>query len=237
MTSLLTVHDALSLLNKSSLPTVITEGSDDYRVMRKIENRLSDIGVDFLPLGGRGMVLDVWERLPPPRHANTVALVDLDLWLYTEIPTRYTGDNILYTNGYSIENDILLDYDLLSLLDAAEMATFAAELSIVCAEHARQIEAAKTGHNYFLKRHASDILAAGDVTATLSVPEVALKQILEIQFRQAVRGKTVFQLLVRQLSRAGRFAKFGYKQLYEIGSSNIGGIFEALEGELRVRLS
>lgn len=233
MPSPLSVTDALALLSKSSLPTLLTEGTDDYRVMRKVENRLADLGVDFLPLGGRLMVLDVWRSLPAHRHNNTAALVDLDCWLYCGIPSDCIGDNLIYTKGYSIENDIMLDCDLTNLMDAHEESVFYQELEIVSAYHAREIEKAKSGLDFSLATHVNAIIGAGDISPSLCEKEKETKQIIIRFFKQNLRGKSLLELLVRQLNRPGRFAKIGYRPLYEFGSMNIGSIFQDLESSIR----
>lgn len=233
MHSILSADDALAVLNRSQLPTVVTEGSDDYRVMRKIEERLSDCDIDFLPVGGKDKVLYVWENLPMERKLNTLAIVDLDKWLYLGIPDRYVGNGLMYTVGYSIENDIFMDASLIHLCDNHELVNFMADLRIVCAHHAREIGRAIRGETHLLKKHVNHIIADGDITPSLDADELARKSNLERHFGQALRGKTLLEVLVRQTNRAGRFAKFGYKHIYEMGSCQIGKIFEQMERDIR----
>lgn len=233
MTNPTSAADAIALLQRTSLPTVITEGSDDYRIMRKIEKRLSDLGVDFMPLGGKDMVLEVWEGLPQSRSASVIAFVDLDAWIYTEIPPEYRGENLIYTCGYSIENDLFIDSDIRNLLEGHEEADFQSDLDAVCADHARQVNQLISGAPYSLSRHIHVVLGEGDKTATLSPDELRTKTVLKENFGQALRGKTLFELLVKQLSRHGRYAKIGHKQLYEFASATIGPIFSDLEMRIR----
>ena len=237
MSNPLTVADALGVLQRSSLPTVITEGSDDYRVMRKIEKRLADIGVDFLPLSGKDMVLAVWSQIPAHRSTNTLALVDLDDWLYCGIPLQYQAPTLLYTVGYSIENDLLMDGGLEGILEAAEVASFQNDLAIVCADHAIQIERCKNGLPFELKRHAIQIINEGDKSPTLAVNECQTKTVLVEHYQQMLRGKTILQILVKQTNRPNRFAKLGYRQLYEIASMQPGRIFREFEERVRTHMT
>ena len=233
MREILTANDALAVLSRSSLPTVVTEGSDDYRIMRKFEERLADCGIDFLPVGGKAKVLDTWQRLPQTRRRNTVAIVDLDEWLYVGIPDEYIGEGLFYTFGYSIENDIFLDADLIGICDPHEKADFLNELSIVSARHAREIEHLVHQRNFQIADHVSAIINAGDISVSLNNAEMHRKHLLERHHGQLLRGKTLLQLLVRQSSREGRYVKFGYKHIYELGATRMGTIFQNLEDNIR----
>lgn len=229
----LTVEDALATLQRSNLPTVITEGRDDYRVLRRVENRLADIGVDFLPLSGRNTVLSVWEQLPIERRSNVIAIVDLDEWIYKGIPFNYMGENLIYTVGYSIENDILLDCSVDDFLYPSEISEFQSELRHVCADHAVQIERCKAGLEYLIKRHANQILNEADKTEDLNPNELKTHEILISNFKQFMRGKTIFQLIVRQTTKSGRAANLNYDHLYEFASIRPGPILQQLEDRIR----
>lgn len=233
MRSPLSVEDALAMLSRSSLPTVLTEGRDDYRVLRKMERRLSDIGVDFLPLSGRSTVLEVWRQIPQDRAQHVLALVDLDDWIYNGIPIDYIGENLIYTIGYSIENDIILDCSIENFLDPHELVNFHAELDKVSADHAIQIHNCISGADYFLQRHVNQIINEPDKDGQLSADQVRLKKILKSNFKQFMRGKSVFQLIVRQTTSKGRHVNLGYNHLYEFASAQQGPIFLQLESRIR----
>ena len=233
----LTAEDALAALSRSSLPTVITEGSDDYRIMRKIESRLSDIGVDFLPLGGKKTVLEVWRRLPDARRHSVVTIVDLDLWILQGVPAEYQGEDIIYTFGFSIENDIFIDANLINLCDDEEKERFFNELSLVSSWYSGEIQKALRDDPYEIKVHAAEVINRGGLPINLDDDGNQLDNIIQLNYAQVVRGKTLIELLARQLNRHGRFAKFGYKQIYEIGSYSLGEILSELERKIRIRLS
>jgi hypothetical protein len=229
----LTVEDAIATLSHSNLPTVITEGRDDYRVLRRVEKRLTDVGVDFSPLSGRETVLAVWEQLPKARQSTVLALVDLDEWIYKGIPTQYVGDNLIYTVGYSIENDILLDCDIEEFLDDHEVIAFTSDLCHVSADHAIQIERCKSGQSYLLKRHVNEIINEQDKSPFLTPHELNTQAVLKSHFRQFMRGKSVFELIIRQTTKKGRHVNLNYKHLYEFASVRPGPILLQLERKIR----
>jgi len=232
MRQVLTAGEALSLLARSSLPTVVTEGIFDYRAMRKIEEKLGDIGVDFFPLGGKDKVLNVWTGLPAHRRANTVAIVDLDAWIFIGIPNMYQGDGLLYTAGYSIENDLMGDSPLLDLLEPAERVAFDAEVAVFSQFQALQVERLIVGGHPCNWPHVGHVIQ-NPVKENLGPAGKIIDEMTVKYFSHFLRGKSLFELLARQLNRDGRFVKFSYKQLYEIGSSRIGPLLSQLEGDIR----
>lgn len=237
MNSVVTVSDALVLLERSAIPTVLTEGSDDYRIMRKVESQLSDLGVDFLPIGNKNTVLEIWSNLPASRRSSVIAIVDLDLWILSDIPNIYQKSSLLTTFGFSIENDIFLDGTLLELCEPDEKERFFKDLSIISSWYARQITFALNGDPFCFSDHVNSVIASGDIKDQLNDNEKTMREIVYKNYPQVLRGKAVLQLLMRQLSAPGRYAKFGYKQLYEIGSSRPGEIFSELESKIRNILS
>lgn len=233
MNSPITPEVGIALLENSIIPTLLTEGSTDYRVLRRIEKKLADCGVNFLPLGGRDNVLSVWAGLSPERRRTVAILVDLDMWLYFGVPQHLHDSNVILTQGYSIENDIFLDGPLFRLLSDEEKNSFHNDLEIVAIRHAREIHKCGQGEPFELKTSAYKILADGQVAIQLSAAEKRWFDMLKSHFGQTLRGKSLFQLLARQLSSSGRPVKFGYDHLYEIGASNLNGIFETLESRIR----
>ena len=228
----LTSEEAISLISRSSLPTVMTEGIFDYRVMRRLEERLKDVGVDFLPLGGKEKVLTVWSRLPENRRHNTVAVVDLDMWLFSGIPVEFQSDSLICTLGYSIENDIADDSGLLDLLDPEERDVFNSKISLFSRFQAHQIDRHLNHGEACQWPHANlAIQQANAVTLTQSGDY--FQSITENHFTQCIRGKSLFEIIGGQLNRPGRFVTFSYKQLYEMASARPGVILEHMELNIR----
>ena len=57
----ISTEEAIAVIKKSSLPTVVIEGADDAIVYRKIED-IGDGFVSLLPVGGRENVLAIFNR-------------------------------------------------------------------------------------------------------------------------------------------------------------------------------
>ena len=106
----ISLEEWVALLERSMLPTIIIEGSDDVLVYREFEKKLN---VDVLPVGGRNTILEIFKEKntnPKLANKNIIFIADLDTWVYQGLPDEYNSPTLIFTNGYSIENDILRDY-------------------------------------------------------------------------------------------------------------------------------
>ena len=73
----------------------------------------------YCPVGGRETLLAVYKRRNEFAHLPVAFVADRDLWLFSGIPPDYP--DIIWTEGYSIENDLYADANLENLLDADEV--------------------------------------------------------------------------------------------------------------------
>ncbi len=105
----ISLEEWVALLERSMLPTIIIEGSDDVLVYREFEKKLN---VDVLPVGGRNTILEIFKEkiLIQNWQIKYYFIADLDTWVYQGLPDEYNSPTLIFTNGYSIENDILRDY-------------------------------------------------------------------------------------------------------------------------------
>lgn len=100
----MTVDEIISYLNHSNIPTLLVEGKDDHQIYRWVEEKLADSDLDILPCGGRKALLDLYDEKHKIKKKDILFFADLDLWLFSGVPIKYR--DIIFTNGYSIENDI-----------------------------------------------------------------------------------------------------------------------------------
>ena len=114
----LTVEEVLDTLRHSSLRTVLVEGPDDVRWYEVLFKK-GDIGWEPMSSGGRNTLLKVFEGLSEEERRSVVFVADRDMWFFDTIPAKY-GD-VIFTEGYSIENDILQDSSAMELISQEEM--------------------------------------------------------------------------------------------------------------------
>lgn len=112
----ISLEEWIALLERSVLPTIIIEGRDDVIVYREFEKKLN---VDVLPVGGRNTILEIFKEKainPKLANKNIIFIADLDNWVYQGLPDEYNDQTLIFTDGYSIENDIFRDYECENIL-------------------------------------------------------------------------------------------------------------------------
>lgn len=155
----LDVEEIIALLKKTSLPTVIVEGSDDMIVYRRFEIRLAHLGISIFPVCGRKKVLDIFLRKSEiPADVKLVFVADQDTWVNTGVPAQYQSSQMVLTTGYSIENDVFMDGNLVSLLKGQEVAKFSSELESFVEWYSLALSRHLNGSNHLISLHPDHVL-------------------------------------------------------------------------------
>jgi Protein of unknown function (DUF4435) len=226
----LSLDEWVSLLSKSNLPTVITEGKDDYSVFRRLESKFTSHGLSFLPVGGRNTVLSLFERRSEFRNTRVLFVVDKDCWVLSGVPQFYISPSVIVSEGYSIENDVYRDGNLERLLDQQEKDTFRSELEIVCNWFSSAYRRILNGETVEIDHHPNRMISwCGtklkedfETQFGLGIPDRDLFDLLQNDYAKYLRGKTLMSLIVRQLSSSSRHAKYSKNALLEIGATSNG---------------
>lgn len=226
----LTADDVIALLKRTQLPTVVIEGDLDALIFRHFEEANSDNGLSVLPVGGRSCLLEVFDRKDEIDNDRIVFFADRDSWVYSQIPMRYHSESIIFTVGYSIENDAYIDGDLEKYLTAGERAAFFADLSKFLDWYSLALSRmlSGTGASISLNPHhvlgpehpALVLLAAGEAFPT------ALRGRLESDYRRLVRGKSLLKLLLLQLGKSSRTARHSAETLMEVSATGNGALIQ-----------
>lgn len=237
--AVVSVEETIALLKKTKLPTIIVEGADDMIVYRHLEENLSAIGVSVLPVGGRKNVLDIFSRRGElPNFVKITFIADQDIWVNTGIPPEYNDDRLIFTNGYSIENDIYIDGELWKLLQKEELTKFEAEVSaflrwyaLALFRHLQSVcDAIKSHPDHVLNpTHQSDLLS---LRAGESYPE-ELHESLSKDYQRVLRGKSLMALLIRQTSYKGREPHHNSKALMEVVAKRPGPLLESMYSRVK----
>lgn len=202
-----TVDDLIFALRHSQTPNVVVEGEDDVVIYRELIKRFEILDVDFHAAGGREKLLRVYERRSEFAHVPVAFIADRDMWVFTGIPADYAG--IIWTQGYSIENDLYTDAELERLLDARDVTEHRQILDALSTWFAFVVEETLAGNTPQLDVHCSRIVPPGqtELDADFSrdcgfrMPAAALVQRIRAAYQLLLRGKLLFQLLVRFLSK------------------------------------
>lgn len=241
------IDELFGTLKNSSLPTVLVEGKDDMIFYRRVEEELCDLGVDILAAGNKDKVLKLREKLISEKLPIPIAfVVDKDLWINYGVPSEYQQE-IITTNGYSIENDMFVDGDLLSLLTKSELDRFKSDLELFIKWYAlavdRNVNNRKStcDEKYSFRHHPNKLLNDNSfyeeeciLIENETYPTELYNSILD-EYEIKLRGKSLLGLLLRYLSEKNRKTKFSVYQLLELGAARKGNNFQNLVSQLRTK--
>ena len=212
----------VGMLHNSQLPTVIVEGKDDHQIYQWVERCAGSQKANVLPVGGKETLLAVYRRRNEFAHLPVAFVADRDLWLFSGIPPDYP--DIIWTEGYSIENDLYADANLENLLDADEVEKHRQVLEAIIEWFAFEVEEHLACRPAQVDKHCNEIVPLGQIEMDQNFctrrgfrpPNEELHQQIKDEYQLQLRGKTLFQILVRFLSAPRRDAKHSTSGLYEI---------------------
>ena len=155
----LTVDELVAVLGRSQLPTVIVEGQVDIQIYRWIEESIINRKVDIQSAGGRNNLLLVYKRRNEFAHLPVAFVADRDLWLFSGIPPGYP--DIIWTEGYSIENDLYAGANLENLLNVDEVDEHRQVLEAIIEWFAFEVEEHLAGREARVATHCNQVVRPG----------------------------------------------------------------------------
>lgn len=220
----LTVDELVSTLRRSKLPTVVVEGRNDMQILRWMEDLLKTHEIDILGVGGRPNLLAIYDRKSEFEHLPIAFIADRDKELFTQLPVGY--EEIIWTQGYSIENDLYAGAEpsLENLMDPQEAAEHRQLLNTVIKWFAFEVEEFLAGRIPEFNHHCNEVVPQGQTEIDSGFrqcrgfrrPNSELLQEIKDAYQLQLRGKLLFQMLVRFLSKSNRRIKHSIHGLYEI---------------------
>jgi hypothetical protein len=235
------VEEIISELSKStSLLTVLVEGKDDALVYRYIEDKLNDLisidnRADIFICGGRLELIEIFEGRERFKNTKVVFLADKDMWFFVGVPKEY--EDIVFTDGYSIENDVYIESVFNNLLDRDDRSLFdnlIKELSIWFAfEVNRYKETGDSKCDVSVDRVCPNNTFCPNFKKSINFvdPPQHLINLVCDEYTRALRGKNLFQALLRFLDKNA----FGYATLFRLGAKLENPKIEALINKLSAK--
>ena len=219
-----TVDELVSTLCRSRLPTIVVEGKEDMQIFRWMEDLLEVHEADVLGVGGRPNLLAVYDRRSEFAHLRVAFIADRDKELFTQLPEGY--EDIIWTQGYSIENDLYAGAEpsLENLMDSDEADEHRQVLDPIVKWFAFEVEEFLAGRTPEFDHHCDEVVPRGQTEIDngfrerrrFRPPNVVIQQQIREAYQLQLRGKQLFQVLIRFLSASNRSAKYSYHGLYEI---------------------
>lgn len=90
---------------------------------------------------------------------KTAFVADKDTWLFTAIPETFAG--VIWTEGYSIENDVYAGSRIEELLDVAERSPHRELLRNVIRWFAYEVELCRSGEEAQFGRKLAEVVPLG----------------------------------------------------------------------------
>jgi hypothetical protein len=211
------IAEIIGELTKSSLKNdfhyAFVEGVDDVKIYAEIV-RKKDLSSYFFfeQQGGRIQLFDLYDTIKsnhPLLLENVIFFADKDTFVFNPIPNVY--ENINFTKGYSIENDMFEDgYDFLMVeLSGDEKFRFeqlihnvsewfAFEIEQILSENNKDSKIAISGLNPEILAPNRNELEIGFLLKRnfQKANEVICQQIKD-EYKTLLRGKILFELLLR----------------------------------------
>ena len=203
----ITVDHLVGVLRRSRKPSIVVEGDDDVIIYRELAKRIGILEVALLPSGGREKLLQVYERRGEFSQVPVAFIADQDMWLFAGIAPGY--EDVIWTSGYSIENDLYADADLERLLDESEKAEHQQILDAISTWFAFAVEEYLAGNAPNLDLHCDEMVPPGKTELDAEfctrrgfrTPNAERVEQIRAAYQLLLRGKLLFQLLVRFLSK------------------------------------
>ncbi|MGD4318289.1 hypothetical protein QT621_27815, partial [Xanthomonas citri pv. citri] len=146
-------------------------------------------------------------------------IADKDTWVNTGIPSKYQQDILIFTNGYSIENDVFIDYgceQILEIEDSSIKNQFLADKEKFIHWYALALQATLNGENLTkereIARDPNEVLGNEyskfiALTANEIYP-TELQSNLKENYPLQIRGKSLLNLFRKHLKHHSSKAMF-----------------------------
>lgn len=215
-----TVSEIVSLLQKSALPTILVEGVDDMRRYRWMEDALAD-GVNVMQTGGRDKLFEIYNQRHL-FHIPVVFVADRDMLYFSGIPDEYDG--IVFTSGYSIENDILYDSAVERLFSSEEQELLHIIESELSRWYAFEVYNCLSNADYVVSYHVARLIdkntckfnPSSILPRQYETPPESLVKRIQDKFKVSFRGKNLLDLYEHVLQSRKEGPKYSKEALVEV---------------------
>lgn len=210
----------ISTLKHTSIPTLLVEGTGDVSIYRWLETHLGVGKIDILKCGGRVSLFEVYGRRHEFSTKPVLFLADLDDFIYFGVKLDYK--DIIFTAGYSIENDILEGKSIDYLFETSEKAEYDKVLLRLLEIYSQKIVIRSTNDSEGLDLHPSVFYDFDSSAFKASHPydmythDPLWLDHIKCQPFRLVRGKNLVNLYTSILSKRTRKSKYSRENIIEL---------------------
>jgi hypothetical protein len=214
------LDELVSTLKHSDDTFLLVEGTDDVMVYRWLIEKIGIEKISFQPCYGRENLFTLFNRREEIKQCKTIFVADKDTYVYSKVPPQYV--KIIWTSGYSIENDVYEGRKIEQLLDKTELVKFEKARTTFIRYYAFQLENFRNGRLFQFADNPKRVLKSDnslDVEAIkqykFTEPTKETIDYLTAHYDLLIRGKSLFELLLIFLGHAKRPAKHTRSSLLE----------------------
>jgi hypothetical protein len=216
-----TVDELIATFNRSSMPIVAVEGKTDREILRHLEN-LTGIGGLIFPCGGCNNIFDILDRSHDITNKQVVFMADQDMCCIHG--SRRLHPRLIYTWGFSIENDVIAGSKIDRLLRPEERPTFAKLRWLVARYFAYEYEKALAeAREPVWDVSLQMIIDMNNLTYKSNIAhqdeiythDTRFCRRLHKEIKRLLRGKQLLQLYLLILNKPRRSVKFSNMALLE----------------------
>jgi hypothetical protein len=164
--------EIIEVLKRTNIPTILCEGTSDAYIYREITNRIDPSVVSFIHCGGRDTLLQVHLRKAEYAGKKVAYIADQDTLYFAGIPAQYS--DIVFTTGYSIENDLLTGASLDKLFSDQEKQQFDTAVGSILPWYAAEIHKHLSGDQYEISQHIRVLLDIPALTLAPAYQQAAI---------------------------------------------------------------
>ncbi|WP_181315048.1 DUF4435 domain-containing protein [Photobacterium phosphoreum] len=223
--SLPTIDEIINTLKRSSMPTILIEGSDDVYIYRYLKQKFVNRLVNLQPCGGRINLFTIYDRREEFTGKKVLFIADKDSYRFSGVPEDKC--DVIFTEGYCIENDIYDGSDIEDILDAESLPSFnitkdclirwfTFELQKYIDSNHQQTMAVGHHINYIIPDGTSKICSNFIAQIGYQEPRADVLDLIISNVNLNIRGKQLFQTISRYMTGKGRFSSFSDKNLVEV---------------------
>ena len=216
-----TKAEIIAAINHSYSPIILVEGKDDKMIYRWI---LETLGYEdkIISTSGCSILREIYKEKDKLTNKKVIFITDKDMYVYSDIPKEYDG--IIFTKGYSIENDLFHGKSFLTFFKDKDTERFNKALKSFLNYYACELEKFRNNTEYNIDLSPFKILEHKDESFKLLInklqsyrhPNHDTIDYLRNNYDLLIRGHSLFALFLMILSFKGRIPKYGEEQIYEM---------------------
>lgn len=206
------VDEIVSILAHGDTPTLLVEGSDDMQVFGYFEEAFGG-EMRVMQCGGIDSLLQVFHRRIEFDGKRVAFLADRDLRYYDGVPSELSS-GIVFTKGYSLENDIICGSGIFKFYNNSDSAHYARVRRELCRWWAFELAERDAGRQAILNYKVQAIITNIDTVPCLATDklggrtyiEPSTKDVdaIEQDFELGFRGHQLADLHRYLLARKGK---------------------------------